>query len=605
MSVTLVVRGTRVIRPESSGPASIHIRDGVITAIDAFESVPGGAEVVDAGDSVVMPGLVDTHVHLNEPGRTDWEGFTSGTRAAAAGGVTTLIDMPLNSIPPTTTVRGLHAKVQAARNQCWVDVGFWGGVVPGNADQIEPLIGEGVFGFKCFLVPSGVDEFQNVTEADLQLALPIIAANRSLLLVHAELPGPIDLARTENSSRSYGSYLSSRPRAAENEAIDLLIRLSREFGARIHIVHLSSADAIPELQAARAEGLPITVETCPHYLLFSAEEIPDGATQFKCAPPIRENENRERLWRALADGVIDFITTDHSPCPVSMKSMETGDFFQAWGGITSLQLGLPSVWTEARRRGYSLEQVVLWRATYPARVSGLQDRKGAIAVGKDADLVLFRPDAAIEWPHVLHHRHKLTPYEGRALTGVVERTILRGETIYHNGEFAAAPSGTMVYGSLHNLNTAAAGEARQTFLRCCGSSKWAAEMTARRPYLSVSQLLEHADRVWSELTIEDWLEAFRAHPRIGEASQSRWSEEEQAGARSAADVTLNELATANRTYYERFGFIFIICASGRSADEMLAELRARLQNDRETELKNAAEQQRLITRLRLLKLLAP
>ncbi len=612
--MTLVVRGKRVIRPESSGPASIHIRDGVITAVDAFESVPAGAELLEAGESVVMPGLVDTHVHLNEPGRTEWEGFSSGTRAAAAGGVTTLIDMPLNSIPPTTTVRGLHAKVEAARNQCWVDIGFWGGVVPGNADQIEPLIAEGVFGFKCFLVPSGVEEFQHVTEADLRLALPLIAANRSLLLVHAELPGPIDLASTENSSRPgwpsrpsrrYGSYLASRPRAAENEAIELLIRMSREFSARIHIVHLSSADAIPELRAARAEGLPITVETCPHYLLFSAEEIPDGATQFKCAPPIRENENRERLWRALANGVIDFVTTDHSPCPVSMKSMESGDFFQAWGGITSLQLGLSSVWTEARRRGHSLEQVVVWLSTYPARVAGLQDRKGAIEAGKDADLVLFRPDAAIEWPHVLHHRHKLTPYEGRALTGIVERTILRGQTIYHEGEFAATPSGNILYGALHNLNKAAPLQAQSAFLRCCGSSKWAADMVSRRPYPNVRQLLEHADRVWNGLSAEDWLEAFRAHPRIGESSESKWSEEEQAGARLAATVTVSELATANRIYYERFGFIFIICASGRTADEMLEALRARLNNDRETELKNAAEQQRLITRLRLLKLLAP
>src|SRR5262245_15412711 len=312
MSGVLVVRGRSVIRPGSSGPASMHISDGVIVAVEPFDSIRPGAEVIDAGDAVVIPGLVDTHVHLNDPGRADWEGFWHGTRAAAAGGVTTLVDMPLNSIPPTTTVQGLRTKVEAARNQSWVDIGFWGGVVPGNADQIEPLIAEGVFGFKCFLVPSGVDEFQHVTEADLRLALPLIAANRSLLLVHAELPGPIDLARTENSgrpSRRYGSYLASRPRAAENEAIELLIRLSREFGARIHIVHLSSADAIPDLRAARAGGLPVTVETCPHYLIFSAEEIPDGATQFKCAPPIRENENREKLWRALANGVIDFITT--------------------------------------------------------------------------------------------------------------------------------------------------------------------------------------------------------------------------------------------------------------------------------------------------------
>jgi allantoinase len=604
----LVVRGKHVIRPEGSGPASIHIRDGVITAIDAFDAVTGSVELVEAGDSVVMPGLVDTHVHLNDPGRSEWEGFGFGTRAAAAGGVTTLIDMPLNSIPPTTTVAGLRAKVEAAGNQCWVDVGFWGGVIPGNADQIEPLIAGGVFGFKCFLVPSGVDEFPHVTEEDLRAVLPRIAANRSLLLVHAELPGPIDTAARINSSRgsprSYGSYLASRPRAAENEAIEFLIRLAREFGARVHIVHLSSADAIPALRSARSAGLPLTVETCPHYLLFSAEEIPDGATQFKCAPPIRENENRQRLWTALAEGVIDFITTDHSPCPASMKCPESGDFLRAWGGITSLQVGLSSVWTEARRLGYSLEQVSEWLSTRPARLAGLQERKGAIVVGSDADLVLFRPDDAVEWPQVLHHRYKSTPYEGRALTGIVERTIVRGETVYHRGEFAAAPSGVMLYGPLQRLNAATADEARSAFLRCCGSSKWAARMEMRRPYASVSQLLDEADRTWREVDAEHWLEAFRAHPRIGETSQSKWSEEEQAGARSTETGVLRELAWGNRAYHERFGFIFIICAKGKGADEMLAALRRRLKNDRETELRNAAEEQRLITRLRLLKLIA-
>jgi allantoinase len=513
--------------------------------------------------------------------------------------------MPLNSIPPTTTVAGLHAKVEAARNQCWADIGFWGGVVPGNADQIEPLIAEGVFGFKCFLVPSGVDEFPHVTEEDLRAALPRIAANRSLLLVHAELPGPIDSAPTEGSSRRYGSYLASRPRAAENEAIELLIRLSREFGARVHIVHLSSADAIPVLRRARAEGVPITVETCPHYLFFSAEEIPDGATQFKCAPPIRENENRHGLWSALAEGVIDFITTDHSPCPASLKCMGSGDFFQAWGGITSLQLGLSSVWTEARRRGYSLEQVMEWLSTRPARVAGLHDRKGAIVEGNDADLVLFQRDVAVDWPQVLHHRHKTTPYEGLALTGVVERTIVRGKTVYHSGELAASPSGNMLYGPLHRLNKMAADEARSAFLRCCGSSKWATEMEIRRPYASLGQLLEEADRIWREAGAVDWLEAFRAHPRIGESSKSKWSQEEQAGTRSAATSVLSELTEGNRVYYERFGFIFIICANGKGADEMLAALRSRLDNDRETELQNAAEQQRLITQLRLLKLVTP
>jgi allantoinase len=604
MNGTLVVRGRHVIRPGSSGPASIHIRDGVITAIEAFDSVPAGGELADAGDSIVMPGVVDTHVHLNDPGRAHWEGFDFGTRAAAAGGVTTVIDMPLNSIPATTTVGALHAKIEAATNHCWVDVGFWGGVVPGNEKEIEPLIAEGVFGFKCFLVPSGVDEFPHVTEDDLRKALPRIAATRSLLLAHAELPGPIDSARISGSARTYASYLASRPRAAENQAIEFLIRLSREYGARVHIVHLSSAEAIPALARARAEGLPITVETCPHYLLFSAEEIPDGATQFKCAPPIREQENRERLWDALAEGVIDFITTDHSPCPAGLKCTDSGDFFEAWGGITSLQLGLSAVWTEARRRGHALEKVVEWLSTAPARVAGLQDRKGTIAEGKDADLVFFSPEETVEWPGTLHHRHKLTPYEGRSLMGVVERTILRGRTVYSHGDFAPSPFGTMLYGPLHRLNRATTDEARSAFLRCCGSSKWAAQMVYRRPYSSIAELLEQADQAWKETTSEDWLEAFHAHPRIGESSKSKWSEEEQAGARTAADAVLSELAEYNRIYDERFGFIFIICANGKSADDMLIALRDRLKNSRETELQNAAEQQRLITRLRLLKLVA-
>ena len=604
MSGTLVVRGKQVMRSGSSGPASIHIRDGVIAAIESFDSVPSSAQLVDADDAVILPGLVDTHVHLNDPGRAHWEGFEFGTRAAAAGGVTTLIDMPLNSIPPATTVGGLRAKLEAAKSQCWVDTGFWGGVVPGNADQIEPLIAEGVFGFKCFLVPSGVDEFPHVGEADLRLALPIIGANCSLLLVHAELPGPLESVRIESSPRSYKTYLQSRPRAAEDQAIELMIRLSREFGARVHIVHLSSADAIPSLRRARAEGLPITVETCPHYLLFASEDIPDGATQYKCAPPIRENENRERLWAALEEGVIDFITTDHSPCPASLKCIESGDFLQAWGGITSLQLGLSSVWTEASLRGHSIGQVTEWLSTRPARMAGL-DHKGEIAVGKDADLVFFRPDAAFEWPHALHHRHKLTPYQGRTLRGIVERTIVRGTTVYHQGEFSPLPAGNIVYGRLRRLNGAPVEEACSDFLRCCGSAKWVARMISGRPYPSVNKLLEDADRVCSELTVEDWLEAFAAHPRIGETGKSRWSEEEQSRARSAESTLLTKLAEANRAYYERFGFIFIICASGKGAEEMLEALRSRLKNDRETELRNAAEQQRLITRLRLRKLMTP
>jgi allantoinase len=394
-----------------------------------------------------MPGLVDTHVHTNEPGRTEWEGFRAATRAAAAGGVTTLIDMPLNSIPATSTVAGLRAKREAAAGQCWVDVGFWGGLVPGNNVEIGPLLAAGARGFKCFLVPSGVEEFPHVSEHDLRKALPELAARGAVLLVHAELPGPLEAAGADASidPRSYAAYLRSRPPEAEVEAIRLLIRLCREFGARIHIVHLSAAEALPLLREARANGLPITVESCPHYLHFAAEEIPDGATQYKCAPPIRERANRERLWEALAEGLIDLVVSDHSPCPPALKALDLGDFERAWGGISSLQLGLSLVWRGARERGYPPERLAEWMSRAPARLARLDHRKGAIAVGRDADLVVWSPetDFVVE-PAALHHRHKLTPYAGARLPGVVEMTFLRGEKIYDRGEFRTGPSGRIL-----------------------------------------------------------------------------------------------------------------------------------------------------------------
>ena len=322
-----------------------------------------GAVVHDAHDFVVMPGIVDTHVHINEPGRTEWEGFSTATRAATAGGITTLIEMPLNSIPATTTAAGFREKLAAAAGKLWVDVGFWGGVVPGNATELRPLWESGVFGFKCFLVPSGVEEFAHVTEADLRSALPELAEVRVPLLVHAELPGPIAQAAKKISGsdiRRYSTWLASRPREAENEAIELVLKLAHEFDARIHIVHLSSSDAIPTLQRAKSKGQPVTVETCPHYLTFDAEDVGYGRTEFKCAPPIREKDNRETLWAALGDGTIDFIATDHSPCPPAMKLPETGDFLSAWGGIAALELSLPAVWTEASSRGYA-PKLPVWR----------------------------------------------------------------------------------------------------------------------------------------------------------------------------------------------------------------------------------------------------
>ena len=424
----LIIRGQRVVLPETIAPRSVHIREERIVFVGDYDDVVAGCEIVDAGDSVVMPGLVDTHVHINAPGRTEWEGFRSATLAAAAGGVTTLVDMPLNSIPPTTTLAGFKTKLETARGDCFVDVGFWGGVVPGNTAELAPMFEAGVVGFKCFLVPSGVDEFEYVTEKDLREAMPELTRLGALLIVHAELPQSI---KTEAvGGADYQSFLASRPRVAENEAIELMIRLSREFDTRVHIVHLSSADAIPMLHDAQAAGVKITAETCPHYLHFAAEEVPAGATEFKCCPPIRERDNREKLWDGLKDGTIDFIVSDHSPCPGEMKLRETGDFMKAWGGIASLELRLPIVWTEARRRGFSLLDVTRWLCANPARQVSFERRIGSIAVDHDADLVIWNPDTQFTvTPSTLHHRHKLTPYAGEVLYGVVQQTFLRGRKI--------------------------------------------------------------------------------------------------------------------------------------------------------------------------------
>jgi allantoinase len=442
----LIVRGQRVVTPEGERAAAIHVRGGVIAAISGFDEIVQGAPVHEAGDLVVMPGLVDTHVHINEPGRADWEGFSSATRAAAAGGVTTLIEMPLNSIPATTSAAALREKLGAAAGKLWVDAGFWGGVVPGNSDELQALWDAGVFGFKCFLVPSGVDEFAHVTETDLRVALPKLAALGAPLLAHAESPEPIEKAvaglAKSASPRKYATWLAARPREVENEAVALLLRLGAESGARIHIVHVSSSDALALLRSAKDAGGAVTAETCPHYLTFDAEEIADGATEFKCAPPIRERENREKLWQGLGDGTLDFIATDHSPCPPAMKLAEEGDFLRAWGGIASLQLSLPAVWTEARGRGYAVTHLAKWLCAGPARLAGLAGKKGTIAVGCDADFVIWDPDAKFRVePAQLHHRHKITPYAGRELAGRVEATFLRGRKIFERGEISAGPVG--------------------------------------------------------------------------------------------------------------------------------------------------------------------
>ncbi|HTO78125.1 MAG TPA: allantoinase AllB [Thermoanaerobaculia bacterium] len=437
------VRGRRVVVPGGERPASLRIRGGRIAAVGGPDDPAPGAEVLDFEDAVVMPGLVDTHVHVNEPGRTDWEGFASATRAAAAGGVTTIFDMPLNSVPPTTSVAALEVKRAAADGQCAVDVGFWGGVVPGNTGELAAMSARGVRGFKCFLAPSGVEEFPAVGEADLRATLPSLAESGSVLLVHAE--DGAQLGECAAGTRDYGAYLASRPPAAEGSAIALLVRLAGEFRTPIHVVHLSAADALAQLERAHTEGLLLTAETCPHYLFFDAEAIPPGATEFKCAPPIRGRENRERLWKALGEGLIEMVVSDHSPSPPEGKRRESGDFAGAWGGISSLELALPAVWSAARRRGVNVASLAEWMGAGPARLAGLAGRKGTLSPGADADFVVWRPEESFEVrPDALQHRHKLTPYAGRTLFGRVEATFLRGEKIYEMGRFVGPPRGEIL-----------------------------------------------------------------------------------------------------------------------------------------------------------------
>ena len=433
--------------PDGVRPAAILVRDGRIAHVGAYHEQASAIPILDAGPLVIMPGLVDTHVHLNEPGRAEWEGFGSGTRAAAAGGVTTIVDMPLNSIPATTTVPALGEKVAAARGRCHVDIGFWGGVVPGNSAELEPLARAGVLGYKCFLSPSGVDEFGHVSEADLREAFPILAAVDLPLLVHAELPSELRPPKTGADPRAYDTWLETRPARAEVAAIELLIRLAREFNVRTHIVHLSTGQAIDVLRAVRAEGVRISAETCPHYLTFCAEEIAAGATAFKCAPPVRQQIERDALWQALADRDISLVASDHSPAPPSMKRLEDGNFLDAWGGIASLQVSLAAVWTAASRRGFGPGDIARWMGEGPAALAGLP-QKGRIAPGCDADLVFWDPDAEfVVDPAALHHRHPVTPYAGRRLRGVVHQTLLGGQSIYVDGEFVP-PRGKLQFAKI-------------------------------------------------------------------------------------------------------------------------------------------------------------
>jgi allantoinase len=438
VAAEVLLRAARAVVAGAERSASVRVRDGVVIDIGPFAAPAQGAEVVELGaDEVLLPGLVDTHVHVNEPGRTEWEGFASATRAAAAGGVTTILDMPLNSIPPTTTVAALEAKRAAADGQLYVDVGFWGGAVPGNVAHLAGLHEAGVFGFKCFLLDSGVEEFPHLSPAELAAAMAQTARLDALMIVHAEDGAAIGECA---HGTAYGGFLASRPDAAEERAIALVVDTARATGGRAHVVHLSASGAVPTLRAARAAGVDVSVETCPHYLHFESGSIPDGATELKCCPPIRGAANRDALWAALASGDIDMVVSDHSPCTSDLKRRETGDFAEAWGGIASLQLGLPVVWTSARERGVPLADVVGWMATAPARRVGLAGR-GEIAVGGRADLCVFAPDQSwVVDATRLHHRNPVSAYAGRTLTGTVRQTWLAGAPV----DLAAAPRGRML-----------------------------------------------------------------------------------------------------------------------------------------------------------------
>ena len=434
----MVLRATRAVVDGREDSCCVGVADGTIVAVEPFTSRVEGRESVTLGDDVVLlPGLVDSHVHVNDPGREEWEGFAHATRAAAAGGVTTIVDMPLNSIPPTVDVDGLRTKRAAAEGRCYVDVAFWGGAVPANRHDLRPMYDAGVLGFKCFLVDSGVEEFPAVDEPELEDVMAQVASFGGLLLVHAEDP---DAVTPTPATTSYRDFLDSRPDSSELSAVETVIDSARRTGCRVHVVHLSAARALPLIAAARAEGLPVTAETCPHYLTLAAEHIARGATQFKCCPPIRDENNRRLLWQGLADRTIDMVVSDHSPCTAGLKCLDTGRFDEAWGGISSLQLGLPVLWTEAGARGHTLVDIARWMSGAPAARAGL-GRKGRIDLGNDADFCVFAPEETfVVDPEQLQHRNPVTPYARHRLSGVVRETWLAGRRV----DLAGRPRGRLL-----------------------------------------------------------------------------------------------------------------------------------------------------------------
>ncbi|MDA8744434.1 allantoinase AllB [Rubripirellula amarantea] len=613
-TAAFAITSTRVVTPEGEVDTAIVIEGDKISELKNRAEIPFHMPLIDVGDSMVSPGIIDAHVHVNEPGRTNWEGFETATRAAAAGGVTTIIDMPLNSSPVTTTVEALRIKQAAAHGKCAVDVGFYGGLVPGNENDIAKLVDAGVMGIKAFLCDSGLDEFPAAGEKELRSALQTLQSKNVPLLAHAEVVGnTITIA----DPRSYNDYANSRPESYEIAAIKQLIDLCRTYVTPIHIVHLATSAALSMIAEAKAEGLPITVETCPHYLFFEAGQIGEGQTSFKCAPPIRDQTNRDLLRDAVASGIIETVGSDHSPCSPDLKCLETGDFSKAWGGIASLQLTLSVMWTIAKEAGWTPGLLAERLSHRPAEVFGLGSTKGRISPGFDADLVIWDPAGSFDvHGHELGHRHDVTPYENLHLLGRVEQTYLRGKLIYQAGSLVGDRVGKLLHrqsncllaSRLNSMNDTQLADALET---CCASKTWIQQMISGGPFKDDKEVVTRSTEAGQTLGEADWLEAFSAHPRIGDIDSLRQkyantksiAGNEQSGVNDASDKVLHQLSAANDAYYDKFGFIFIVCATGKSAAEMLAILEQRLPLSRDQELANAAVEQLKITEIRLRKLI--